>query len=106
MLIRLRGPAAALVLALVAGIAVACGSDSPAERLAAALTAHEPTTAAPLTTDPVAASKTLVDTFDGMGDATVDVEVNDDDTEFTWTWHLPRSATSPIGRPSSWTATR
>ncbi|WP_420712872.1 penicillin-binding transpeptidase domain-containing protein [Gordonia sp. MP11Mi] len=76
---------------LVAGLGVACGADeSPAERLADALTGHDPSAAAESTTEGTTAKKAFTDTFDGMGEATADVAVNDDDTEFTWTWTLPK----------------
>lgn len=86
-----RGVVATTVAVVVAGIAVACGADeSPAERLADALTRHDPAAAAEATSDSATAEKAFTATFDGMGEATADVSVNDDDTEFTWTWTLPR----------------
>ena len=100
MLITTRRIAAATVVALIASFGVACGSDeSPAERLAGALTGHDPVAAAESTTEGPTARKAFTDTFDGMGEATADVSVNDDDTEFTWTWTLPKDRTVTYRTP-------
>ncbi len=92
----MRAPVAALLsLVMVAGLFVACGSDeSPVQKLANALTRHDPDASADLTSDAGAARKAFTDTFDGMGDATVNVAANDDGTELTWTWNLPRERTA------------
>ncbi|MEJ9080581.1 penicillin-binding transpeptidase domain-containing protein [Gordonia malaquae] len=92
----MRAPAAALLsLVMVAGFVVVCGADeSPAQKLANALTRHDPDASADLTSAPDDARKTFTDTFDGMGDATVNVAANDDGTELTWTWSLPRDRTA------------
>ncbi|MCF8569287.1 penicillin-binding protein [Gordonia sp. HY002] len=100
MLRRARHIAIPAVAILVGGLAVACGSDdSPAQQLADALTRHDPVAAAETTSAQKTAQKTITDTFDGMGTATADVAVNDDDTEFTWTWKLPKDRTVTYRTP-------
>ncbi len=80
-----------VVAALTATMAVACGADeTPAQKLANALTRHDPADSAEQTTDPDAARTAFSNTFDGMGDATVNVSANDDGTELSWTWNLPK----------------
>ncbi|WP_265738653.1 penicillin-binding transpeptidase domain-containing protein [Gordonia zhenghanii] len=97
---RARHIAIPAVAILVGGLAVACGSDdSPAQQLADALTRHDPVAAAETTSAQKTAQKTITDTFDGMGTATADVAVNDDDTEFTWTWKLPKDRTVTYRTP-------
>ncbi|ALG85514.1 penicillin-binding transpeptidase domain-containing protein [Gordonia phthalatica] len=85
----------AVVLVLIAAVAVACGSDpSPAQRLADVLTSKDAGAAAELTSDPTAAKKAFTDTFDGMGDAKVEVGVaGDDDNQLSWKWLLPHNRT-------------
>lgn len=94
MLRRSRYGAISTVAILLGGLAVACGSDdSPAQQLAEALTGSDPIAAAETTSEPTTAQKAIIDTFDGMGEATAEVSVSDDDAEFTWTWTLPKDRT-------------
>ncbi|MBM7366259.1 penicillin-binding transpeptidase domain-containing protein [Gordonia hydrophobica] len=85
----------AVVLVLLAAVAVACGSEpSPAQRLAEALTSKNAAAAADATSDPTAATKAFTGTFDGMGDAKLQVSVTgDEDSGLSWTWKLPHDRT-------------
>lgn len=93
----------AVVLAMTLTLAVACGTDpSPTERFAEALSNRDVDAAASLTDDPAAAQEALTDSFDGMGRAKAEVTVaNDDGTELSWKWSLPRSRTIEYSTPVS-----